>query len=259
MKKPLVYGHRGTGGWDKKYAPENTMPAFYKAVEMGADGIELDVQVTKDGHLVICHDETIDRTSDGCGYIAQYTLAELKKFSFSKTHPEYGFVEIPTLEEFLRFMKTKDFLLNIELKTGVIYYEGIELQTAAMVKRFGLEDRVLYSSFSHYSLHKLHEQVPEANIGLLLAKAGDIFTTREYANSVGGEQVKAIHPHYKQIDKAFVDKCHENGLAVNIWTVDPIADMLMIKDWGVDAFITDCPDNGKNVMDGIITTAPVRV
>lgn len=133
------------------------------------------------------------------------------------------------------------------------------MQTAAMVKSFGLEDRVLYSSFSHYSLHKLHEQVPEANIGLLLTKAEDIFTTREYANSVGGKQVKAIHPHYKQIDKAFVDKCHENGLAVNIWTVDPIADMLRIKDWGVDAFITDCPDNGKNVMNGIITTAPVRV
>ena len=104
MKKPQVWAHRGTCGWDRQYAPENTMPAFEKAVQMGADGVELDVQLTKDGEVVICHDEWLDRTSNGHGELRELTLAELKRLDFSKTHPEYGFTPIPTLAEFLDFI-----------------------------------------------------------------------------------------------------------------------------------------------------------
>lgn len=114
-----IWAHRGAGGWDKQYAPENTMPAFRKAVEMGADGIELDVQFSRDGEIVICHDETIDRTSNGEGPVRAYTLFELQAFNFCSVHKEFGFVKIPTLREFLTFMRENDFLLNIELKTGV--------------------------------------------------------------------------------------------------------------------------------------------
>ena len=95
MERTLVWGHRGASG----YAPENTMAAFEKAVEMGADGIELDVQLTKDGELVVIHDETIDRVSDGSGWVKDYAYAKLIKHNFNRTHPEYEHAQIPTLEE----------------------------------------------------------------------------------------------------------------------------------------------------------------
>ena len=167
MSEIKIWAHRGAGGWDKQYAPENTMPAFQKAVEMGADGIELDVQFSRDGEIVICHDETIERTSDGEGPVRAYTLAELKAFNFCSVHPEFGFVEIPTLQEFLDFMGKHDFQLNIELKTGVYDYPGLEAATAEMVRDYGLADRVLYSSFSIGSLRKLREADRTARIAIL--------------------------------------------------------------------------------------------
>lgn len=97
MERTLVWGHRGASG----YAPENTMAAFEKAVELGADGIELDVQLTKDGELVVIHDETIDRVSDGSGWVKDYAYAKLIKHNFNRTHPEYEHAQIPTLEETL--------------------------------------------------------------------------------------------------------------------------------------------------------------
>ena len=97
MERTLVWGHRGASG----YAPENTMAAFEKAVELGADGIEVDVQLTKDGELVVIHDETIDRVSDGSGWVKDYTYAKLIKHNFNRTHPEYEHAQIPTLEETL--------------------------------------------------------------------------------------------------------------------------------------------------------------
>ena len=97
MERTLVWGHRGASG----YAPENTIPAFEKAVELGADGIELDVQLTKDGELVVIHDETIDRVSDGSGWGKDFTYAKLIKHNFNRTHPEYEHAQIPTLEETL--------------------------------------------------------------------------------------------------------------------------------------------------------------
>ena len=122
MERTLVWGHRGASG----YAPENTMAAFEKAVEMGADGIELDVQLTKDGELVVIHDETIDRVSDGSGWVKDFTYAKLIKHNFNRTHPEYEHAQIPTLEEVYALIKPTDLTINVEIKTGVVFYPEIE-------------------------------------------------------------------------------------------------------------------------------------
>ncbi|MCR5756618.1 MAG: glycerophosphodiester phosphodiesterase [Selenomonas sp.] len=238
-----VWAHRGASGWDRQYAPENTMPAFIKAVEMGADGIELDVQMTRDKEIVICHDERIDRTSRGKGWLKDYTLAELKKIDFSKPHAEYGFVEIPTLKEFLEFAKTTTVKVNIELKTGALYYEGLEEKTFRMVEDFGLNARVIYSSFNHYSLEKLKRICPEAKIGLLMGQ--DTVRIPDYPRIFGAE---AMHPPEGIVTQDYVDKCHVQGLKVNTWTVDNPERMREIIKMGVDAFITDCPDNGKKAV-----------
>ena len=112
MNKPLVWAHRGASG----YAPENTLAAFKKAVEMKADGVELDVQLTKDGEIVVCHDETIDRTSDKKGLLMDYSLEELKKFDFSNSNPAFEGEQIPPMSEVFDLLKDTDLTINIELK-----------------------------------------------------------------------------------------------------------------------------------------------
>ena len=122
MKTPLIWGHRGASG----YAPENTLASFAKAAEMKADGIELDIQLTKDGQIVVCHDEFIDRTSTGKGFLKDYTLAELRQFDFSKVMPDAPWADIPLMSEVFELIRPTDLTINIELKTGVFDYEGIE-------------------------------------------------------------------------------------------------------------------------------------
>ena len=244
MVKTEVWAHRGASGWDRQYAPENTMSAFRKAVEMGADGIELDVQLTEDGEVVICHDERIDRTARDRGWLKDFTLAELKRIDFGKPHPEQGFAEIPTLQEFLEFVKLLNITVNIELKTGVIYYDGLEKKTAEMVQDFGMEERVIFSSFNHYSLQKLKQQCPQAKIGLLMGQ-----NTVCIPDDVKVLEACAVHPPDFMVTREYVQKCHVHGIKVHTWTVDSPGRMRELIDIGVDAFITDCPDSGRRVVD----------
>ena len=249
MKKTKIWAHRGASGWDKQYAPENTMPAFERAVQMGADGIETDVQMTKDGVLVLCHDESIERVSDGTGWIKDYTLSELRGFSFSKVHPEYGKVEIPTLEDLLCLLQDTDLELNLELKSSVIYYEGLEEKTADLVHKMGFDERVIYSSFSHYSVKKAmaycHEKYYPSRFGLLTGVP--IGHAPDYVKALGAD---AYHPPAATLQEGEIQACHAQGLKVHLWTVDMKSEIKRWSDLGADAIITDCPDSGRRVVDG---------
>ena len=136
-----VWAHRGASA----YAPENTLEAFLLAAEQGADGVELDVQLTKDGEMVVVHDEEIDRVSDGSGFVKDYTLAELKILNFNKTHPEYQDVKIPTLREVYEALKPTGMTINVELKTGIFWYKDLEKKVLELTKEMEMEDRVIYS------------------------------------------------------------------------------------------------------------------
>lgn len=247
VAKTKIWAHRGASGWDVQYAPENTIPAFERAIQMGADGIETDVQLTKDGVLVLAHDETIDRVSDGSGWIKDYTLKELRGFSFSKLHPEFGKVEIPTLEDLLCLTRDNDLELNLELKTGVLYYGGLEEKAAGLVHQMGMDERVIYSSFNHYSLEKLKHICPKVRIGLLFEDYMVSFP--DYPKIFGAS---ALHPPERMVNKDFVDKCHAQGMKVHTWTVDNRGRMKELIKINVDAIITDCPDNGRQSVDEII-------
>ena len=249
MAKTKVWAHRGASGWDKQYAPENTMPAFERAIKMGADGIETDVQLTKDGVLVLAHDETLDRVSDGSGWIKDYTLKELRGFSFSKTHPEFGRVEIPRLEDLLYLLLDTDLELNLELKSGVLYYDGLEEKTADLVHRMGMDERVIYSSFSHSSVKKAmaycRERGYNSRFGILSGQL--IGNAEQYVQSLGAD---AYHPPAAQMKESVLQACQEKGLKVNLWTIDMKSEIKRWTDAGADAIITDCPDSGRRVVDG---------
>ncbi|MBR2215357.1 MAG: glycerophosphodiester phosphodiesterase [Selenomonadaceae bacterium] len=244
MAKTEVWAHRGASGWDKQYAAENTMPAFRKAVEMGADGIELDVQLTKDGEVVICHDERIDRTARGRGWLKDFTLKELKQIDFGKPHAEQGFAAIPTLREFLEFARPLDIKVDIELKTGFLYYDRLEEKTARLVQEFGMGERAIYSSFNHYSLQKLKCEFNNAQIGLLIGQ-----NTLHIPEDVAVLKANAVHPPESMVTREYIENCHANGIKVHTWTVDSPERMRELVDLGVDAFITDCPDSGRKVVE----------
>lgn len=249
VAKTKIWAHRGASGWDVQYAPENTIPAFERTIQMGADGIETDVQLTKDGVLVLAHDETIDRVSDGSGWIKDYTLKELRGFSFSKLHPEFGRVEIPTLEDLLYLVRDTDLELNLELKSGVLYYEGLEEKTADMVHQMGMDERVIYSSFSHYSVKKVigycQNKGYHSRFGVL---SGQLISRADrYVRGLGAN---AYHPSANCLTESDLRQCQASGLAVHIWTVDIKSEIKRWAEVGVDAIITDCPDSGRRVVDG---------
>ena len=238
--KPLVWAHRGASG----YAPENTLAAFQKAVDLGADGVELDIQLTKYDQIVVIHDETIDRTSDGKGWVKDYTLEELRAFNYNRTKPEYKHADIPTMREVFELLKPTGLFINIEIKTGVVFYEKIEEKILALTKEMGMEDRVCYSSFNHYTVTRIHELKPDAEVGFLYAD-GPI-DMPSYGVKHG---VNALHPALYNLQyDGFVKECKEKGLKLNVWTVNERPYMEMCCQYGVDAIITNYPDIAKEVV-----------
>lgn len=237
MEKVEVWAHRGASG----YAPENTMEAFRLAIEMDADGIELDVQLTKDNEIVVIHDETLQRVSNGIGYVKDFTIGELKALNFNKTHLEYENVNIPTLREVLQFLKDTDLKLNIELKTGVFFYPNIEQMVVDLVSEYDMQDRVWYSSFNHYSVKEVKRIKPDAKVGLLYGDG--IYEPAEYAVRFGAD---AIHPHIVNLQYPEVlEKCRESGIEVHTWTANTFQNMERCIRYGVDALISNYPDKAK--------------
>lgn len=205
-----IWAHRGCS---QNY-PENTITSFKKACEIpGLTGIELDVQRTRDGKLVVIHDETVDRTTNASGFVRDFTVDQLKKMDI-ETGMDY--VEhIPTLDEVLdtiEYRLREGMLLNIELKTSVYDYPGIEREVVAAVEARGLQDSIVYSSFSAKSLVMLHMNAPYAKIGMLDCKISDcliktyglesVFTAMDMED--GAEDMLcgdiALHPHWRDID-----------------------------------------------------------
>ena len=240
----LNFGHRGFSG---KY-PENTMLAFKKAVEAGADGIELDVHFSKDGELVIIHDEKIDRTYDSTGFVRDYTLAELQSFDASAGFKGvYGVNRIPTLREYFEFVKPIDgFMTNIELKTGVYEYPGIEKVVNEMIVEFGLEDRTIISSFNHYSVMRFKAINPNIKCGFL--EESWILEFGKYTKNHG---IECIHPMHWTLTEETVGEMKENGIEINTWTVNDKDSVARLYKLGVDSVIGNYPDMTKKVIDSM--------
>ncbi|MGB4660442.1 MAG: glycerophosphodiester phosphodiesterase [Mobilitalea sp.] len=236
-----VWAHRGASG----YAPENTLESFRLAVKMGADGIELDVRLTKDNQMVVSHDESIHRVSNGNGFIRDYTLSELKKFNFNRLHAEYEFTPIATLEEVLGELKDTALSINIEIKGGVYVYNNLEEKVLELVKQMKMEDRILYSSFNHYSMLRIKEINPEAKTGLLYEDG--FVDVPQYGKRIGAD---ALHPTFKNLKYPnLAEDCKELGLLLNVWTVNSEKDIRYVCECGVSGVITNYPDRARKIID----------
>ncbi len=238
--KTKVWAHRGASA----YAPENTIPAFKLAIEMGADGVELDVHMSADNKLVVCHDETVDRTSNGTGRIVDMTCQELKALDFSAKMEGYQNVRIPTLREVYGLLKPTDLTINVEIKSDVVIYYGIWDELIKLEREMGMQGRILYSSFNHFVLMKMRELDPTAKIGLLYSEG--MVDPWVYANYLHAD---AIYPHYLAAQgPGVIEGCKKNGVAVHPWTCNDKKAMRELADAGVDAIITNYPDVAREII-----------
>ena len=238
--RTLIYGHRGASG----AAPENTLEAFDLAARIGADGVELDVHICRSGELVVAHDETVDRVSDGTGMIRDLSLSELKALRFNRTHPEYRDARLPLLSEVFQLLRPAGLQINIELKNSIVDYPDLErkvLETAA--RDFDLS-RVCFSSFNHFSMLRMKQLDPSVPCGLLYEAV--LVRPWEYAARLG---MDAIHPHYSEVILPYGEcsAAHTAGIRVNTWTVNTREDMASVIREGADILITNYPDQALKI------------
>ena len=239
-----VFGHRGFSG----AYPEKTKLAFQKAVEAGCDGIELDVQLTRDLVPVIMHDEKVDRTTDGSGYVYDLTFDEIRRLDCSypdKFGGKFGQLEVSSLREYLEWMAEEENLItNIELKNSVYYYGGMERMVMDMICEYGLEDRIILSSFNNASIVLCRQNDDTIAGGFLVERC--VENAGVYARTC---DVQYYHPNMDYLKEEHVRSCSQNGVGVNVWTVNEKEDMRRMKKWGVSSIITNYPDRGREVAD----------
>lgn len=238
-----VISHRGAN----RQAPQNTIPAFKKSIEIGVDGFETDIHLTVDGVPVVCHNYTIDETSTGQGEIRQKTLEELRSYDFGLYfHEKFKGTTLPTLEEFLALCETADIeIMNIEIKPPLDGNMEIVRKTIDAVKAHGLFEKLLISSFSADVLVECKNVDPECKTGFLYAPNKAFFYKQMLFGYVSfAKKIKAdyLHPHYFAVTKKYVKDLHKHGIKVNVWTVNKPETVNKMLKCGVDGIITDLPD-----------------
>jgi len=243
--RPLNLAHRGASA----YAPENTLAAFRLAAEMGADGIELDAKVSRDGAVVIMHDATVDRTTDGAGRVSELTLAELKRLDAgSKFGAQFAGERLPTLDEVFDAVGDK-LIVNIELTNYDSRGDDLEFKVIELIARRGLADRVMVSSFNPLSLRKVKQAAPHIVCGLLYSPDSPIYMRQTWGAPLV-PRLAARHPQYRMVDADLVRKYHARGQKVNVWTVNEEADLRRMIEAGVDAIMTDKPLALQRMLEG---------
>jgi glycerophosphoryl diester phosphodiesterase len=232
---PLVIGHRGASG----YAPMNTIPAFTLAADQGADGIEFDVWLSKDGVPVILHDITVDGTTDGHGKVSEMTLSELKALDAGAWKgAQYAGTRIPTLDEVFSAVGTRFTLINVEIKSEEGMVEGVEAAVYASIQRHRLAERVVVSSFDPRVLQRFGALTVDIPMGFLEWEG----TPPEAYGLARLVRHEALHPHCTQVNEAYMRAAREAVRSVNTWTVNDTSEALRLRDLGVNAVITDTPD-----------------
>lgn len=236
----INFAHRGASS---DY-PENTILSLKEGIKSGAKGLEIDVHKSKDNRLIVIHDEDIERTFLGKGLVKDFTLEELKSFkNRKKLFRDNEECHIPILEEVLELIKDLDILLNIELKTDIINYDGIEEDVIMLIEKYGIKDKVIISSFNHESIRKVKDT---SNVKTGILYESPIVNVVEYAKALG---VDAIHPSLMVASEELIKEAHENNLKVNIFTVNnPMHMRLLIKN-KVDGAFTDYPELLSEILE----------
>ncbi|WP_188456416.1 glycerophosphodiester phosphodiesterase [Virgibacillus oceani] len=238
-KKVVTIAHRGASG----HAPENTMAAFQKAFEMKADYIEIDVQLSKDGEMVIIHDTTLDRTTNGTGSVGDYTLEELKQLDAgSWFSEEYAGEKIPTFEEVIDAFRGKIGIL-IELKSPELY-PGVEEKVADALRERNMDkpknNKIIIQSFNHESVQTSKALLPTVPHGVLAGMSWADVTDEELAEFAA--YADYFNPNMNLLTPELVDRIHAAGMEIWPYTVRTQEQADHLFELGVDGIITDFPE-----------------
>jgi glycerophosphoryl diester phosphodiesterase len=235
LPRPSIFAHRGS----KIHAPENTLAAFDLAITQKADAIELDVKLSADGHVVVMHDSTVDRTTDGTGKVSHLPLSALKELD-AGSYFDIAFrgEAIPTLEEVLDAVGRR-VPINIELTNYASPTDHLPAKAAEQVIRHGLERQVMFSSFNPLALLRVRRYLPKVPIGLLgLAGVAGVWTRTRVASLVPHE---ALHPWVGDVNETLIKVTHSRGRRLHVYTVNDPEQMRRLFSWGADGIFTDDP------------------
>jgi glycerophosphoryl diester phosphodiesterase len=231
---PMIFAHRGAS----TCAPENTLAAFELAAKQGAPAIEFDVKLTSDRQVVIIHDQTLERTTNGFGSVRKQPLAALRELDAGSWKSEVFHSEkIPLLSEVFETVGKK-VLMNIELTNYASLFDGLASEVAGLVKKHGLRDRVIFSSFYFYNLVTSRRLLPGVPCGLLIEAGNNGWHQNLAARFMS---LEAEHPNNVDVTSELVQRVHARGRRVHTWTVNDPYDMRRLRACGVDGIFTDDP------------------
>ncbi|MGQ9584469.1 MAG: glycerophosphodiester phosphodiesterase [Anaerolineae bacterium] len=235
--RPLIFGHRGA----REVAPENTLAAFRRAAEVGADGVELDVQCSADGVPVVIHDWTLDRTTDGQGPVSRLAWAQLRALDAGGWFGSaFAGERVPHLEEVLEVVGG-ELLLNLELKARGLGEGRLERAVAQVVRESGLAERVLVSSFNPWCLWRFRREMPEVSLALLTAPDQVLPLRKGWLRALC--RADTLHPHHSLITPTWMKQVRSRGIRVNTWTVNDREMMERLWRWGVGMVCSDVPEH----------------
>ena len=235
LSQPVIFAHRGASA----HAPENTLAAFELAFTQHADAIELDAKLSADGQVVVIHDATVDRTTDGHGRIQDLTFSQLRALDAGSSFSQkFRGEKIPALEEVFEAVGRRTFV-NVELTNYVTPYDGLVESVCKLVKKCAMQDRVMFSSFLAVNLSKARAHLPDVPRGLLVVNGVLGAWARSFGFAFGRYQ--ALHPHLTNASRQQVGRVHRLNRRIHVWTVNAADDMRRLFRWGVDGIFTDDP------------------
>ena len=250
LKRPTIFAHRGASA----FAPENTLAAFKHAIELHADGIELDAKLTADGQVVVIHDDTVDRTTNGTGRVDLLTLAELQRLDAgTKFSPKFALEKIPSLEEVFETIGQKIFI-DIELKNYSSPTDELPDKVAALVKKYQLEDTVLLSSFNLIALIRARKLLPKIPLGFITIPGFADLTIRTRLLRFG--PLFALHPYYTDVSPYLIQSAHQSKCRIIPYTVNQPDLIRKLINAGVDGIFTDDPLLAIKLLSEIILNYP---
>ena len=231
--RPILLAHRG----DKDHAPENTLPSFAQAIQKGADGVELDAKLTADGHVIVIHDATVNRTTDGSGKIQSFTLDAIRKLDagswFDKS---FAGTQVPLLEDVFETVG-RDKLINIELTNYATPRDGLVNKVCDLIKKHNNQSQILFSSFFSRNLKIASQLLPNVPRGLLAMPGLAGLWARSFGFMFGDYQ--ALHPHNTSANREQVQRVHRVKRRVHVWTANTPGEIKRLNDCGVDGMFTD--------------------
>ncbi len=245
LKQPVIFAHRGASG----YAPENTLTAFDHALSLGAEAIELDVKLTGDGHVIVLHDQLVDRTTNGIGDLRNFTLAQVQELDAgSYFSAQFSGEKIPSLAQVFDAFGGKLFI-NIELTNYKTYGDGLTDKVVELIDQYKLDQWVMFSSFHPSNIlraRKLKPGIPSA----LLALPG---ANGRMQRSIAGKWIspKLIHPYLGDVDGALIQREKKRGRRVHVWTVNEPEDIARMIQLGVNGIFTDFPDRAIQIRESM--------